>query len=81
MSGIQSGSPTVSGLVSLSPCWIAVIGRQKLQNAFSSQQLITLSAPPMFSIAKSRASSARVSPSASEIVRNVRLNSSIGLTV
>ena len=28
-SGVQSGSPTVAGLPSTSPCWIAVTGRQK----------------------------------------------------
>jgi hypothetical protein len=80
-SGVHPASPTVLWLPSSSPFWIAVIGRQKLQNALSSQQLMSPSAPAMFSIAKSRASSTSVSPSASEIVRNVRLNISTGLTV
>src|SRR4029079_8868885 len=59
---------------------MAVIGRQKCQYALSSQQLIALSAPATLPIANSRASSARVSPSASATVRNVRLYISTVLT-
>src|SRR6266508_2001028 len=81
MSGSHAASPTVMGLVSLSPSRIAVIRRQKLHQALSSQQLIRLSAPAMFSMAKNRASSTSVSPSASAMTRNVRLNSSTPWTV
>ena len=63
MNGVQAGSPSVLGLPSVSPSWIAVIGRQKLQYALSSQQLIRPSAPARFSIAKRRACSTSVSPS------------------
>ena len=58
-----------------------MIGRQKFQNALSSKQLMTLSAVATFNMAKSRASSASVSPWASDTTRNVRLNNSIGFAV
>jgi hypothetical protein len=69
MSEVQAGLPMVRGLPSLLPSWMAVIGRQKLQWALSSQQLISVSAPARFNMANSRASSTRVSPWVSAIVR------------
>src|SRR6187549_2172344 len=71
--GSHDGSPTVSSLPSLSPSWMAVIGRQKCQYDLSFQQMIAPSAPATLAMANSRASSARVSPSASATVRSVRL--------
>ena len=56
-------------------------GRQKLQCALSSQQLMSASAPARFSIAKSRACSTSVSPSLAATVRNVRLYISGGEVV
>ena len=46
----------------MSASWIAVVGRQKLQWAFSAQQLIRLSAPVMLVMAWNRACSVIVSP-------------------
>ena len=80
-SGVLFGSPTVRWLPSLSPSRMAVIGRQKAWKRFTFQQLMIVSAPATLSIPNNRASSTRLSPSVSEIVRNVRLNSSNGLTL
>ena len=58
---------------------MAVIGRQKLQRALSAQQPIRPSAPETLSIAKSRACSTSVSFFSAAIVRNMRLNISMGV--
>src|SRR5688572_5227430 len=80
-SGVQAVSPIVRGLPSLSPSRMAVIGRQKAWNRFSFQQLMSVSAPATLSIANNRASSTKLSPWVWEIVRNVRLSISNGLTL
>jgi hypothetical protein len=60
---------------------MAVIGRQLLHHALFAQQLISVSAPAVFNMANSRASSTRVSRSPSAITRNVLLNIGTGLAV
>ena len=49
-----------------------MIGRQKLQNALSSQTLMAVSANDMLSIAKRRALSSGVSVCCAEMVRKMR---------
>jgi hypothetical protein len=53
--GFQPGSGAVAGFPSVSPSWIAVIGRQETYVYFASQQPITASAREMFINASSRA--------------------------
>src|SRR3954453_7213825 len=62
MRAAQLASCAVSSLPSLSASWIAVVGRQKCQCAFSAQQLIALSAPVMLVMAWNRACSVMFSP-------------------
>src|SRR6476469_161095 len=77
--GSQAGSPMVFALPSLSPCRIAVIGRQKPQYTLSFQQLMMVSAVARCSIAKYRACSTSVSFCSTAIVRNPRTNNSNAL--
>ena len=47
ISDCQSGSPAVCALPSLSPSWIAVMGRQKFQCLLLSQDVMYASATAM----------------------------------
>ena len=61
-SGVQFASFSVTGFLSSSAFWIAVMGRQKLQANLQSQQRMAASASAMLSRAKRRAFSSRLSP-------------------
>src|SRR5436190_408802 len=75
---VQAASGAVFGLPSVSASWMAVVGRQKLQWAFSAQQLMSASAADMLVMAKYRASWLIVSPFATETCRSAALNIGIG---
>lgn len=54
-SEFHAGSPAVRGLPSVSPSWMAVIGRQKLQYRLSTKQAIWVSARATSTMANIRA--------------------------
>src|SRR5688572_14788189 len=69
-SELHAASGSVPGLPSSAASWIAVVGRQKPQCAFSAQQLMMESAVVMLVIAKKRASCDMVSPRETDTSRS-----------
>src|SRR4051812_1422647 len=77
-SGTQLGSPTVFGLVSLSPSRIPVIGRQKLSTNFAFHAAVAASAIPIEAMAKTRAFCSGVLPIVVEMSSRFLRNSTAG---
>src|SRR5215470_18998011 len=81
MRGVQFGSASVSGLLSVSAARMAVTGRQKLYVYLASQQAIAVSAKVKSSRANRRALSTRLFPWATATCWAILFHRPIGVLV